>query len=102
MEEGGGPLFMRSRWFLSETEGEGGALFARYDLFFPLDSQIAHIFCPKKRLTALRVVTCVTHGWILVQAERGQPVAFLKMVSGQERLYPGIMSPVQLRKYVCA
>ena len=24
-----------------ETEGEGGALFECYDLFFPLDSQIA-------------------------------------------------------------
>ena len=45
-------------------EGEGGALFARYDLFFPLDSQIARIFYPKKLLTALKVVTCVTHRWI--------------------------------------
>ena len=44
---------------------------------------------------------CVTHGWIFVQAERGQLVAFLKMVSGKERLHPGnIMSHVQLGKYV--
>ena len=58
-------------------EGEGGALFAHYDLFFPFDSQIARIFYPKKRLAALMVVTCVTHGWILVQAERVQSTAFL-------------------------
>ena len=83
-----------------ETEGEGGALFVRYDMFFPLDSQIARIFCPMKRLTALRVVTCLIHGWILVQAERGQSAAFFKMVSDQERLYPDIMSPVRLGKYV--
>ena len=42
----------------------------------------------------------MTHGWLFVQAERGQPVAYLKMVSGQERLYPDIMSLVRLRKYV--
>ena len=83
-----------------ETEEEGGALFARYDLFFPLDSQIARIFCSIKRLTALRVVTCVTHGWIFVQAERGQPTTFLKMVFGQGRLYPGIMSHVWHGKHV--
>ena len=64
-------------------KGEGGALFAHYDLLFPLDSQITRIFYPMKRLTALRVVACVAHGWILVQAERGQPVAFLKMVSAK-------------------
>ena len=45
-------------------------MFARYDLFFPLDRQVARIFCPKKCLIALRVVTCVTHRRILVQAER--------------------------------
>ena len=83
-------------------EGEGGALFMRYDLFFPFDRQIAYIFCSKKRLTALKVVTCVTHGWILVQAERGQLIAFLKMISGHERLYPGVMSPVRLGRYVWA
>ena len=33
----------------------------------------------------------MTHRWLLVQAERGQPAAFLKMVTGQERLYPGII-----------
>ena len=87
---------------MPRVEGESGALFAHYDLFFPLDSQIACIFCPMKRLTALKVVTYVTHGWILVQAESGQPVVFLKMVSGQERLYPGIMSLVWLGKYVWA
>ena len=38
--------------------------------------------------------------WILVQAEKGQSAAYLKMVSGQERLYSSIMSPVQLGKYV--
>ena len=35
MEEGRCPLFMGSIRFLSEMEGEGGALFACYDLFFP-------------------------------------------------------------------
>ena len=55
-----------------------------------------------KRLTALKVVTCVIHGWIIVQAKRGQPATFSKMVSGQEGLYPGIMSPVWLKKYVWA
>ena len=48
------------------------------------------------------MVTCVTHGWILVQAEAGQVAAFLKMVVGQERLYLGIVSPAQLGKYVWA
>ena len=81
-------------------EEEGGALFAYYDLLFPLDSQITRIFYPMKRLTAHRVVECVPYGWILVQAERGQPAAFLKMVSSQERLYPSIMSHVRLGKYV--
>ena len=71
----------------------------RYDLFFPLDSQIARIFCPKKCLTALGVVTCVTHGWIVVQAERGRSDAFLEMVACQERLYPGIKSPARLGKH---
>ena len=74
----------------------------RYDLFFPLDSQVARIFYPKKCLAALRVVMCVTHGWILIQAERGQPAAFLKMVASHERLYPGIMLHVRLGKYVWA
>ena len=46
------------------------------------------------------MVTCVTYGWILVQVERCQPIAFLKMVAGHERLYPGIISPVRLGKYV--
>ena len=44
----------------------------------------------------------MTHRWLLVQAERGQPTAFLKMVAGQERLYPGIISPALLGKYVWA
>ena len=52
------------------------------------------------RLTAIRVVTCVTHGRLFVQAERGQSAAFLKMVASQERLYLGIISPAQLGKYV--
>ena len=82
---------MGSRLFPSGTEGEGGALFVGYNPFFPLDSQVARIFCPKKCLTTLRVVTWVTHGWILVQAKRGQPRAFLKMV---------VESPVRLREYV--
>ena len=56
----------------------------RYDMFFPLDSQVARIFCPKKRLTTLMVVTCVTHGWIFVQAKVGQLVAFLKMIVGHK------------------
>ena len=51
-------------------------------------------------LTAIRVVTCVTHGWLFVQAERGQSAAYLKMVSDQGRLYPGIMSPARLGKHV--
>ena len=41
MEEGRCPLFMGSKRFPSETEGEGDTLFACYDLFFPLDSQTA-------------------------------------------------------------
>ena len=45
MEEGRCPLYMGSRRFPSKTEGEGGALFVCYDLFFPLDSQTALIFC---------------------------------------------------------
>ena len=52
------------------------------------------------RLTVIRVVTCVTHGWLFVQTERGQSVAYLKMVSSQERLYLNIMSHIQLEKYV--
>ena len=44
----------------------------------------------------------MTHRWLLVQAERSQPTAFLKMVAGQERLYPGIISPTLLGKYVWA
>ena len=43
---------------------------------------------------------CVTHGWLFVKVERRQPAAFLKMVAGQERLYPGIMSTAPLGKYV--
>ena len=35
------PLFMGSRRFTSKMEGEGDALFACYDLIFPLDSQTA-------------------------------------------------------------
>ena len=100
MEEGRCSLFMRSRRFPSETEREGGALFTCYDLFFLLDSQTAHIFCSMMHLTAIRVVTCVTHGWLFVQAERGQSTTSLKMVAGQERLYPGIISPARMGKYV--
>ena len=44
----------------------------------------------------------MTHGWIFVQAEVGQPAAFLKMIVGYERLYPGIISPARLGKYVWA
>ena len=44
----------------------------------------------------------MTHGWILVQTKAGQSAAFLKMVAGQERLYPGIISPAQQGKYVWA
>ena len=40
------------------------------------------------------------HGWLFVQAERGQLVASLKMVADHERLYPDIISPVRLGKYV--
>ena len=81
-------------------EGEGGILFVHYDLFFPIDNQVACIFCPKKCLTALKVVMCLTHGWILVQTKRGQSTVFLNMVANQERLYPDIMSPVRLENYV--
>ena len=73
-----------------------------YDLLFPLNSQVACIFCPKTCLTAFRVVTCVTHGWILVQTKAGRPAAFLKMVADQERLYPDIISPARSGKYVWA
>ena len=44
----------------------------------------------------------MTHGWLFVQVERGQPVTFLKMVASQERSYPGIISPARLGKYVWA
>ena len=71
-----------------------------YDLFFPIDNQVVCIFYPKKCLTTLSLVMCLTHGWILVQAERGQPTVFLKMVANQKRLYPGIMSHVRLENYV--
>ena len=75
-------------------------MFARYDLFFPLDNQIARIFFSMKRLTALSVVTCVTHGWVFVQTKRGKLAAFLKMVFDQERLYLDIMSHIRLGKHV--
>ena len=42
-------------------EGEGGPFLVHYDLFFLLDSQVVCIFCPKKCLTTLRVVMCVTY-----------------------------------------
>ena len=74
----------------------------RYDLFFPLNSQVARIFLPKTCLSAFRVVTCVTHGWILVQTKAGRSTAFLKMVADQERLYPYIISLAQPGKYVWA
>ena len=54
------------------------------------------------RLTAIKAVTYVTYGWLFVQAERGQPTAFLKMVAGQERLFSGIIFLVRLGKYVWA
>ena len=41
----------------------------------------------------------MNHGWLFVQAERGQSVAYLKMVSDQGRLYPGIMSSARLGKF---
>ena len=44
----------------------------------------------------------MTHGWLFVQAERGQTASFLKMVADQERLYPGITSPTRLGEYVWA
>ena len=91
--------------FLPKRKGKvahSSCVMTCYDLFFPLDSQVARIFYPKKCLTALRVVTCVTHGWIFVQAEVGQPAAFLKMIAGQERLYPGIISLARLGKYIWA
>ena len=100
MEEGRCPLFMGSRRVPSETEGEVGALFVCYDLLFLLDSQTTRIFCSMMRSTAIRVVTCVTHGWFFVQAERVQSATSLKMVADQERLYPDIISPAWLGKYV--
>ena len=71
-------------------------------MFFPLDSQGARIFYPKKCLTALMVVTCLTQWWILVQAEARQPTTFLKMVVVQERLYPVIIFLTWLGKYIWA
>ena len=77
MEEGCCPLYMGSRRCPSETEGEGGALFAFYDMFFLLYSQTAlqiaklpfkWLNCPYLlRLTSIREVTCVTHGSYLFQ-----------------------------------
>ena len=51
-------------------------------------------------LTAIRMVTCLTRGWLFIQAERGQPAAFLKMIADQKRLYPGIVSSARLGKRV--
>ena len=59
-------------------EGEGGALFACYDLFFLLDSQIACIFCSMMRLTAIRVVTCVTHGSFICSSRERSADCLLK------------------------
>ena len=78
MEEGRSPLFMESRRFSSKTEGEGDVLFACYDIFFHLDSQVAHIFCFMMCLTVIRVVTYVALGWLFVQVERGQSSCLLK------------------------
>ena len=110
MEEGCCPLYMGSRRCPSETEGEGGALFTFYDMFFLLYNQTTlqiaklpfkWLNCPYLlRLTSIREVTCVTHGMLFVSVKRGQSVAFLKMVAGEERLHPGIISPARLRKYV--
>ena len=55
MEEGRCPLYMVSRRFPSETEGEGGVLFAFYDMFFPLYNQTALIFCVLPPSGRLRV-----------------------------------------------
>ena len=99
MDEGRCPLFMGGRQFPSETEGEGDALFACDDMFFPLDNQTALIFRFMMRLTVIRVVMCLTRGWLPVQAERGQPTASLKMVASQDRLYPSIIYLARLGKY---
>ena len=88
--------------FLSKQKGKVALFFACDDLFFPLDSQTALIFRSMMRLTVIRVVTCLTRGWLLVQAERGQPTASLKMVAGQERLYSGIIFLARLGKYCWA
>ena len=57
----GDPLSKESRRFPSETEGEGGIFFLRYDLFFLLDSLIVRTFYLKKCLTILRVVMRMTY-----------------------------------------
>ena len=44
----------------------------------------------------------MTHGWIFIQVEVGQPAVFLKMIADQERLYTGIISLARLGKYVWA
>ena len=54
------------------------------------------------RLTVIRVVTCVTYGWLFVQTERGQSTAFLKMIAGKEILYSDIIFLARLGKYVLA
>ena len=61
MPKEGDPLFMESRRFPFETEGEGGSFLMRYDLFFLLDSLVARTFCLKKCLTTLRVVMSMTY-----------------------------------------
>ena len=57
----GDPLSMENRRFPSETEGEGGVFFLRYDLFFLLDSLIVRTFYLKKCMTILRMVMRMTY-----------------------------------------
>ena len=62
MEEGFCPLFMGSRRFPSETEGEGGALLACYDLFFPLGSQTALIWFSFEEFKYYSCISCNING----------------------------------------
>ena len=57
----GDPLFLESRRFPFEMEGEGGTFLMRYDLLFHLDSPIVRTFFLKKCLTTLKVVMSVTY-----------------------------------------
>ena len=81
----------------SETEGEGGASFACYDMFFLLDSPVVRLFCLKRYLTNLRVVMSVTY--ICSSLERSPECLFKDDNRPCETVFSGIC-PTRLGMYV--